>query len=1409
MLIYKIFVLYFVTIAESSDISNNITTRKSSKSKPLKILEKNNINPLKINNKYRYGLNSTDLESFIAESEHEPDSSVWYKVYNNEKGDENKESNEPSEEKVREEDKKTPLITPDDENGKEPVNYNFDRWCKQDKLLITVSELKLIHSGFLIIVLLLTIWHLICVSTNYNKYEGYYDSRQFDPSNTNSIIQEGYSFTMPGSMIIKCILVYTFLCQLMVISLVCNELCIPMVSSVEYWDSRAKPFLFSWLVGFFTLLISFLVRNTRVGKHLFVIRVPLETCTIVKIRDLNKSSTEHDILNSMLDLVRNAITKIKLFFNIPDSIFKIPFEKYKVAKNCYVPVVTAESERFFYYHYVKYTYNNEESCFLDSSNRLNSYLMSTNLVQLMDNGGLTESESARRSEDIGPNEIPIEKLDFWTLLYREVSDPVFFMQLYLTTKSIYWRSYITAPIWGTTTLYTIYKKVKIIYDQQNDLYNLTTSSNQKYVTVLRENVTKNVMTRDLAVGDIVRVENDWEVPSDMIMLRGDAIVDESSITGESIPLKKRKLDLEKYSNYNLNMNIYDFIHTPTSGNTLSRHSSGNNIDKVMYKRDKTNTLPSPSNSINENLLKSGTKVISVLGNQETSVSAVAVVIATGVYTTKGKQIKGVLFPNQFRLKYDTQLPLVFLLTFIYALFCSYYQIRFLGWNMISIFYSIGTLSQVVPVWTSTIISISQSRACQRLSKSENIYCIAPSRIAVCGKLRVMCFDKTGTLTNNKLIFNGSKYFSEDTLMVLSPQKILENLNTNFQEDLFKILNTKEYVISLAVATCHSVWPSSTSEKFGNHVDKSMFECTGCVVDQYIDKTGKNRRYIKSSQNEKLVIEVINSFDFDYQKKLSSVVISIEVEGETRRIVFVKGAFENLSVCCNNELENLSVLSNNESSNGSYVLGLAYKVLEENSDYTDRNLMESNLQMISLLIFNNQVRPESKEVIQTLNEAMVRTVILTGDNIPASKYVARKCNMIQTQNSTIVEELDSQNNTNELVDERVCPVAIMNNNKIEWKYPFREDDEEKLFFSEEFSDISMTGDVFDYIENNWNEILARYRRFSTNESINQTKFEHFLMKIRIFARLNPNQKVRVINSFKRLGIITGMCGDGTNDCLALQASHAGISLTKGVSSMVSPFSSMTNKLESVIYLLREGRGSLVTCLACFKFMLLFGLMIAFVKVTLFRLCRGVMPEWGYLFIENAIMLLLSYTMALSRPSEKLRIRSPTSSLLGPLTLLSVGIISDNFEAPTVCFWLCYQVVNTALVFSFGGVFRESIHRNIGFSTVWLFINSFLTYLTLSKPTKLTCLFRINCTDEVSRATKIPILELLTTSASGLPFHGEHSHNVLPNNFKMAFLALNFINCVINCLIAKSFFSNSFLKRVRSSIGYKCSADRIKI
>ncbi|EKX74061.1 p-type ATPase family member protein [Theileria equi strain WA] len=1217
----------------------------------------------------------------------------------NEKPKDSKDIEDKNEQKIK------PILKNDDTGPIKPPIFNNSRWCKADVCLVSVPELLLFNALSVLFLLFLVIWHLGLLLRNKGKYEGYTDLstvRSNTPTNDRrTLLQEGYSYTLPGWILLRYIILYTAICQVFVLSFVCNELCIPMIDGVKHWDMRAKPFFISWLIGFLTLLLSFLFKNTKVGKYLFLARSPLHSCEIVLISDFSKSSAsttvDHDILSLSLHWISTFASYLKLMLNISDNILKVPFEKYKASvKHYYIDVKSNDTERYFFYHYVKYTYSHDSAYFVDAYCKVSNYLKNTNLIDLLDRGGLTELESMKRTEDVGKNVISVEKLPFSTLLHREISDPIFFMQLYLTLKSIYWRSCITAPIWGFTSLYTIYKKVKIIHDQQNDIAELATSSANRLVTVLRENVTRVVPATDLAVGDIVRVDSDWEAPSDMIMLRGDAIVDESSVTGESIPLRKTKLAVDKY---NYSLSIFDL-----------------NID--LDNDDMVNSK-SADEGLNDHLLKAGTRVVAVLGNDETVGSAVAVVIATGAFTTKGKQLKGVLFPNQFRLKYDTQLPTVFILTFIYAIICSYYQIQFLGWNMTSIFYSIGTLSQVVPVWTSTIISISQSRACQRLSKSESVYCIAPSRIAVCGKVRVMCFDKTGTLTNNSLIFNGSRFVvSRGNTPIMSPDEIsptLDTIKSTKNMATNKDESTIRQIVSLAISTCHSLWPSNTNEQFGNHVDKSMFSSTGCTVEQFIDEGGATRRFIRNFSNKDLVMEVLRTFDFDYRKKLSSVVVAVTVESEEPLIfAFVKGAFENVSNCCMGGNSDLGFVANAESSNGSYVLGLAYKIIE-NENIDERDEVENNLKIGGLLLFNNEVRPESLDIIQSLHEAKVRPVILTGDNIAASQYVARTCGMFTLQS-------------------QAGPIAKLEGGDIVWLYPHHVVDEERLFFTDDYHDLSLTGDAFDHIQTNWGNILKKNGRLTSNQTANDNLFEQFLLRVRIFARLNPHQKVRVINAFKSLEIITGMCGDGTNDCLALQASHAGISLTSGATSMVSPFSSKNNKLESVISLIREGRGSLVTSLACFKFMLLFGLMIAFVKVTLFRECRGVMPEWGYLLLENAILLSLSYTMAMSRPSDKLRIRSPTSSLLGPLTLFSVGImffinifflslifklynylgvpssldfnrkmnkaawwiLSDNFESPTICLWLCYQVVNTALVFSFGGVFREPILRNHSFT-----------------------------------------------------------------------------------------------------------------
>jgi hypothetical protein len=134
----------------------------------------------------------------------------------------------------------------------------------------------------------------------------------------------------------------------------------------------------------------------------------------------------------------------------------------------------------------------------------------------------------------------------------------------------------------------------------------------------------------------------------------------------------------------------------------------------------------------------------------------------------------------------------------------------------------------------------------------------------------------------------------------------------------------------------------------------------------------------------------------------------------------------------------------------------------------------------------------------------------------------------------------------------------------------------------------------------------------------------LLRTRIFARMSPSGKVKVIENHIAKGLIVGMCGDGGNDCGmhtckhtcthlhththartrthtrtyahththihthththtrmhtrtgALRIAHVGIALSEAEASIVSPFTSKTKSIQSVVDLLREGRCGIMPC-----------------------------------------------------------------------------------------------------------------------------------------------------------------------------------------------------------------------------------------
>lgn len=123
-------------------------------------------------------------------------------------------------------------------------------------------------------------------------------------------------------------------------------------------------------------------------------------------------------------------------------------------------------------------------------------------------------------------------------------------------------------------------------------------------------------------------------------------------------------------------------------------------------------------------------------------------------------------------------------------------------------------------------------------------------------------------------------------------------------------------------------------------------------------------------------------------------------------------------------------------------------------------------------------------------------------------------------------------------------------------------------------------------------------------INATILRNFLIitqlvvKGTVFARFSPDQKAQLIEALQSVGYFVAMCGDGANDCGALKAAHAGVSLSEAEASVASPFTTKQQNISCIPALIREGRCALVTSFGTLKFMIGYSLVQFFSVILMY-------------------------------------------------------------------------------------------------------------------------------------------------------------------------------------------------------------------
>ncbi|TMS40027.1 hypothetical protein L596_006463 [Steinernema carpocapsae] len=869
--------------------------------------------------------------------------------------------------------------------------------------------------------------------------------------------------------------------------------------------------------------------------------------------------------------------------------------------------------------------------------------------------------------ELGDNQMEMVIPQFMELFMERATAPFFVFQVFCVglwcLEDMWYYSLFTLLMLMTF-------EATLVKQQMRNMSEIRNMGNKPYLVQCYRNKRWNkVKSSELLCGDIISIGRSLEdrsVPCDLLLLRGPCIVDESMLTGESVPQMKEPIEEVEPEKY-FNVEADGRLHVIFGGTKIVQHT------------------PPPKNEA---------------GIKAPDNGCVAMVIRTGFNTSQGRLLRTIMFgvKRVTANNLETFAFILFLLIFAIAA-SAYLWIKgsedpnrskyklFLECSLI--------LTSVIPPELPIELSLAVNNSLMALQKL-GVFCTEPFRIPFAGKIDICCFDKTGTLTTDNLVVEGiagcSPSEDEEIELIRSPAD----------------LDVKTIQV---LATCHSL-VKFDEELVGDPLEKASLA--------WIDWIVSRNDTVVPRKAKMGALKIFHRYHFSSAMKRMTVIAGYTSgSNEVHHVVTVKGAPETLRDMFAVIPENYDETYRKLTRQGARVLSLGIKeagtLSHSEIREKSREELETNLIFAGFVVISCPMKPDTKAMIKEIVDSSHKVVMITGDNALTACHVASVLRFTKKGRTILILDTPEEDGGEWEWKSADETVAVPLTNQIT-----------KQFLNQ--YDFCVTGAAFHHLMAPRNRAILKrvllsirvYARMAPKQKedvINQMKaigkvtlmcgdgtndvgaLKHANVGVALLShpfdalkeeekRRNEEEKKQLVVQAQQRANASGenteiaiqrrpgnVPGGRRNDAPAgargrhnapansaqrkleelmkeMEEEEKAQVVRLGDASIAAPFTSKYTSIQSICHVIKQGRCTLVTTLQMFKILALNALILAYSQSVLYL--DGIKFSDTQATIQGLLLAACFLFISRSRPLKSLSKQRPMPNIFNVYTLLTVTI-----------------------------------------------------------------------------------------------------------------------------------------------------------